>query len=95
MEPKSIRFTGKKVVLFFLLDGSILDQFASMIMDNPQLNIHTIGMPTDGYSNTWEWDEDILLDRTLFMEQSESGKWDIYHPLENGSNYIIRKNKFN
>jgi|GEM_PF-249020 len=55
MEPGEQHFAGNKVMLFFPWGGSNLDQFASMVTDNPQLGIHTIGMTMGGYSNTWEW----------------------------------------
>jgi len=59
MEPAPERFTGDKVMIFFPWGGSNLDQFASMVEDNPEMGIHTIGMAMGGYSNTWEWGETI------------------------------------
>ena len=56
---ESERFTGKKVFLLFPWGGSSLDQFASMIVDNPQLGIHTMGLSMGGFSNTWEWEEEL------------------------------------
>lgn len=46
-------------MLFFPWGGSNLDQFASMVADNPRTGIHTIGMSMGGYSNTWEWAETV------------------------------------
>ena len=77
MNPSNDRFTGNIVVLFFPLGGSNLDQFAAMIADNPQLNIHTMGMPTGGYSNTWEWGETISLPNgnNIYFE------WNVGHTI--------------
>ena len=77
MYPANIRFKGNKVVLFFTLGGSNLDQFAAMIADNPQLNIHTIGMPCGGYSNTWEWGETL----TLPNGTNTYFEWDVGHTI--------------
>ncbi len=77
MYPASISFKGKKVALFFTLGGSNLDQFAAMIADNSQLNIHTIGMPTGGYSNTWEWGESL----TLLNRTDTYFEWDVGHTI--------------
>lgn len=59
LEPADTRFRGRLVCLLGPGRGSQLDQFAAMIIDNGLG--HTIGMPTDGFSNTWEWSEDIHL----------------------------------
>ena len=40
------------------VDGSHLSQFSAMINDN-DLG-YTLGMPDGGYSNTWEWEEDLV-----------------------------------
>ncbi len=77
MQPAQRRFTGQKVALFFTWGGSNLDQFASMIADNPQVDILTMGMPTGGYSNTWEWAEDMDVPGIGPMEF----EWDIGHTV--------------
>lgn len=56
--PYETHFEGKIVALFSPRGGSQLDQFASIIRDN-QL-AYSIGMNTGGYSNTWEWKEQII-----------------------------------
>ncbi len=61
MRPASTRFTGKKVVLTFTLGGSQYDQFCAMLVDNNDPDVHVMGMPAGGYSNTWEWGETIRL----------------------------------
>ena len=43
------------VCLFGPYGGSHLDQFAAIVVDNDLCR--AIGMPTGGYSNTWEWSE--------------------------------------
>ena len=57
MIPALKRFTGKKIGIFSSRGGSNLDQLLAMIVDNSVM--YTIGYPTGGYSNTWEWVEDI------------------------------------
>lgn len=52
LEPAEQHFRGKMVCLMGPWGGSHLDQFASIVSDNDLA--HTIGMPTGGYSNTWE-----------------------------------------
>ena len=79
MKPakEGARFTGKKVALIFPWGGSSADQFASMIVDNPDAGIHSIGMTMGGYSNTWEWSERLrvpLVGRVRF-------EWSIGHTL--------------
>jgi hypothetical protein len=77
MDPAPERFTGDKVMLFFPWGGSNLDQFASMVVDNPETGIHTIGMTMGGYSNTWEWGEtlDVPGIGPVFFE------WNIGHTI--------------
>jgi hypothetical protein len=55
VKPAAVHFTGKMVCLLGPYGGSHLDQFAATVVDNDLC--HTIGMPTGGYSNTWEWEE--------------------------------------
>ena len=57
LQPAEVHFRGPLVCLFGPHGGSHLDQFAAMVVDN-KLG-YTIGMPTGGYSNTWEWEEDL------------------------------------
>jgi len=55
VKPAPVHFTGRMVCLLGPYGGSHLDQFAATVVDNDLC--HTIGMPTGGYSNTWEWEE--------------------------------------
>lgn len=59
LAPAPVHFTGPLVALFGPGGGSHLDQFAAMIVDN-DLG-YTIGMPTGGFSNTWEWTETLTM----------------------------------
>ena len=58
MQPAEKHFTGKMVVFLGPWGGSHLSQFAAMVIDN-RLG-YTIGMQDGGYSNTWEWEEDLV-----------------------------------
>jgi len=58
IQPAPVHFRGRMVCLFGPYGGSHLDQFASMVIDNDLC--HSIGMSTGGYSNTWEWTEELL-----------------------------------
>ena len=57
-----IHFDGPLVAFFGPGGGSHLDQFAAMIQDN-DLG-YTIGAPTGGYRNTWEWTEVVTMPDT-------------------------------
>jgi len=57
LQPAELHFTGPMICLFSPHGGSHLDQFAAMVYDN-QLG-YSIGMPTAGYSNTWEAEETL------------------------------------
>lgn len=59
VKPAPVHFRGRLVCLFGPFGGSHLDQFAAIVADN-DLG-HSIGMPTGGYSNTWEWEETLVL----------------------------------
>lgn len=59
LEPASVRFRGPLVLLLGPQGGSHLDQFAAQVVDN-DLGV-SIGMPSGGYSNTWEWEEVLSL----------------------------------
>lgn len=55
MKPNKVRFTGNKIGVFSSMGGSNVDQLLAMIVDNSIM--YTIGYPTGGYSNTWEYSE--------------------------------------
>lgn len=60
--PAEVHFDGPLVAFFGPAGGSHLDQFSAMIHDNALG--YTIGMPTGGYSNTWEWSEVLTMPGT-------------------------------
>jgi hypothetical protein len=62
LQPAELHFRGPLVAFFGPSGGSHLDQFAAMIVDNGLG--YTIGMPTGGFSNTWEWTETLTLPGT-------------------------------
>ncbi len=56
LQPASVHFTGDIAIINgAVFGGSHLDQFVAMLVDN-DLAVF-IGMPTGGFSNTWEGDE--------------------------------------
>lgn len=59
LQPAPVHFTGPIAIIGGPRGGSHLDQFVSMFSDNDLA--FTIGMPTGGYSNTWEAEEVIRL----------------------------------
>lgn len=58
IQPADVHFTGPMICWFSPRGGSHLDQFASIVVDNELA--YTMGMPAGGYSNTWEWEEDLM-----------------------------------
>ncbi len=59
IHPAPVHFTGPVAIIGGPRGGSHLDQFVSMFADNDLA--FTIGMPTGGYSNTWEAEEVLRL----------------------------------
>ena len=56
LQPAPVRFTGQVAIINGRTGGgSHLDQFVAMFVDNDLASF--IGVPTGGYSNTWEWNE--------------------------------------
>ncbi len=55
LQPAAVHFSGPIAILSGPRGGSHLDQFVSMFADNDLAYI--VGMPTGGYSNTWEAEE--------------------------------------
>ena len=63
LQPAPVHFSGKVVIINARTwGGSHLDQFMAMYVDNDLATF--IGMPTGGYSNTWEGDEVLVLPET-------------------------------
>lgn len=61
-QPAPQHFTGRLVALFGSAVGSQVDQVAALLIDNDAC--YSIGMPTGGYSNTWEWEEAVQFPTT-------------------------------
>ena len=58
LQPAPVHFSGKVAIINSRTwGGSHLDQFVAMFVDN-DLSVF-VGVPTGGYSNTWEGDEDL------------------------------------
>ena len=55
LQPAPVHFRGRTAIIGGPHGGSHLDQFLSMFGDNELAVV--IGMPTGGYSNTWEHEE--------------------------------------
>jgi hypothetical protein len=62
ISPADVHFRGDMVCAMGPNGGSHLDQFYAIVTDNGLCD--TIGMKTGGYSNTWEWDEDVVFPTT-------------------------------
>ena len=63
LQPAPVHFSGEVAVINARTwGGSHLDQFMAMYVDNDVATF--IGMPTGGYSNTWEGDEVLVLPET-------------------------------
>ncbi|MCB0492399.1 MAG: hypothetical protein KDC93_08285 [Cyclobacteriaceae bacterium] len=77
MQPAEKHFTGNMVIMLGPWGGSHLSQFAAMIIDN---NLgHSIGMPDGGYSNTWEWEEDLIF--PISKKPVVEFMWNIGHTI--------------
>ncbi len=77
IHPAKVHFTGKMICLFSPWGGSHLDQFSSIVNDNNLA--HTMGMPTGGYSNTWEWSEIVKFPEA--DKEVVRFMWDIGHTI--------------
>ena len=63
LQPAAVHFSGRKVIINGgVWGGSHLDQFVAMFVDN-DLAVFA-GMPTGGYSNTWEGRETLYFPDT-------------------------------
>ena len=77
MQPAEKHFTGKMVVFLGPWGGSHLTQFAAMVIDNGLG--YTLGMPDGGYSNTWEWEEELAF--PVSKQPVAAFMWSIGHTL--------------
>ena len=63
LQPAPVHFSGEVAIINARTwGGSHLDQFMAMYVDDDLATF--IGMPTGGYSNTWEGDEVLVLPET-------------------------------
>ena len=62
IQPAELHFRGRMVCMMGPNGGSHLDQFFAIVTENDLCP--TIGMQTGGYSNTWEWHEDLIFEST-------------------------------
>ena len=77
LEPAPVHFSGPIAIIGGPNGGSHLDQFVSMFADNDLA--FTIGMPTGGYSNTWEAEETLYFPGT--DQPVVQFMWNIGHTL--------------
>lgn len=82
--PAEIHFRGRMVCLFGPAGGSHLDQFFSIVTDNELCD--TIGMQTGGYSNTWEWEEEVVFPTT--GKPVIGFMWNIGHTITPGGRIL-------
>ncbi len=84
IQPADVHFRGNMVCIMGPNGGSHLDQFYAIVTDNELCP--TIGMVTGGYSNTWEWFEEVAFPTTGrpvigFM-------WNIGHTISPGGRIV-------
>ena len=77
LHPAETHFRGSMVCLMGPNGGSHLDQFYEIVTDNGLCK--TIGMTTGGYSNTWEWEAEVVYPTT--GEPAIGFMWNIGHTI--------------
>ncbi|MEO1245260.1 MAG: hypothetical protein AAFX56_06190 [Pseudomonadota bacterium] len=77
IQPADVHFRGNMVCIFGPNGGSHLDQFYAIVTDNALCP--TIGMETGGYSNTWEWYEEVVFPTT--GKPAIGFMWNIGHTI--------------
>jgi pimeloyl-ACP methyl ester carboxylesterase len=77
LQPAPVHFSGPIAIIGGPNGGSHLDQFVSMFADNDLA--FTIGMPTGGYSNTWEAEETLYFPGT--DQPIVQFMWNVGHTL--------------
>ncbi|MBO6575494.1 MAG: hypothetical protein JJ896_10865 [Rhodothermales bacterium] len=75
--PSPERFRGGLVVISGSRAGSQVDQLVAMVADNGLGRV--VGMPTGGFSNSWEWHETLLWPGT--SDPVVEYGWSIGHTL--------------
>lgn len=82
--PADVHFRGKMVCLMGPNGGSHLDQFYAIVTDNGLCE--TIGMQTGGYSNTWEWEEEVVY--PISGKPAIGFMWNIGHTISPGGKIV-------
>ena len=78
LQPAPVHFTGRKVLINGrTMSGSHQDQFVAMLVDNDLVTF--LGVPTGGYSNPWEHEEDLYFPGT--SQPVVRFMWTISHTL--------------
>ena len=78
LQPAPVHFSGKVAIMNARTwGGSHLDQFVAMLVDN-DLGVF-VGVPTGGYSNTWEEDEVLYFPGTTWPVVKF--QWSIGHTI--------------
>ncbi len=77
LQPAPVHFSGPIAIIGGPRGGSHLDQFMAMFADNDLA--FTIGMPTGGYSNTWEASEVLTFPGT--DQPVVEFMWNVGHTL--------------
>lgn len=72
-----VHFAGKVVAFFGPFGDSQVNQLASILVDNPDLYIKTIGMSAGGFSNTWDWAETLTMNERPLVNYM----WSIGHTI--------------
>ena len=80
LQPASKHFSGEMVIINGnVRGGSHLDQFVAMLVDNDLA--HFVGMPTGGYSNTWEWGHSIFVNEEGSWRRLVHFEWTLGHTI--------------
>ena len=80
LQPARLHFSGDVVIINGnVRGGSHLDQFVAMFVDNDMA--YFVGMPTGGYSNTWEWGQTIYLFKDGRWRPLVFFEWSIGHTI--------------
>ena len=77
LQPADVHFRGPFAVISGPSGGSHLDQFVHQVVDNDLGPV--VGMPPGGYSNTWEWEEDLTFPGT--SQPVVRFMWNIGHTI--------------
>ena len=77
LHPAPVHFRGRVAIVTLPNSGSHLDQFVAMFADNDLAVV--VGMPTGGFSNTWEHEEVLTVPGT--SQRLVEFMWSIGHTI--------------